>query len=86
MKEKKFEQALARLEEIVESLERGDLPLEESLKEFEEGIGLSRFCAKKLDEAQEKVEILLADEKGARKPQPFHPSEGEREAKDKEDE
>ncbi len=78
----KFEQALARLEEIVENLEEGELPLEEALKKFEEGIGLSRFCAKKLDEAQEKVEILLADEDGTKKPQPFQiPSSGEGEDK-----
>ncbi len=71
MKEKKFEQALARLEEIVDNLEEGELPLDEALKRFEEGIGLSRFCSKKLDEAQQKVEILLTDESGTKKPQPF---------------
>ncbi len=77
MKEKKFEQALARLEEIVDNLEEGELPLEEALKRFEEGIGLSRFCSKKLDEAQQKVEILLADEGGLIKPQPFKIDEDE---------
>ena len=41
------------------------------MKKFEEGIGLSRFCSKKLDEAQEKVEILLADKDGAKTPKPF---------------
>ena len=75
MDEMKFEQALAQLEEIVKSLEEGELPLEESLKKFEVGIGLSRFCAKKLDEAQEKMEILLSDENGAKIMQPFNISQ-----------
>ena len=77
MKEKKFEQALSRLEEIVDNLEEGELPLDEALKRFEEGIGLSRFCSKKLDEAQQKVEILLTDEGGLIKPQPFKASTAE---------
>jgi exodeoxyribonuclease VII small subunit len=63
MGEKKFEKALARLEEIVQKLEEGDMTLEDSLKAFEEGIKLSRFLARKLDEAERKVETLLADEK-----------------------
>ena len=62
MREMKFEQAMKRLEEIVEELEQGDLPLERSLKIFEEGIRLSRFCAAKLEEAEKKVEILLEGE------------------------
>ncbi|MCX5850974.1 MAG: exodeoxyribonuclease VII small subunit [Deltaproteobacteria bacterium] len=64
MGEKKFEKVLARLEEIVQKLEEGDMTLEDSLKAFEEGVKLSRFLAKKLDEAERKVEILLADGKG----------------------
>jgi exodeoxyribonuclease VII small subunit len=58
---KKFEAALARLEEIVQELEKGDLPLEQSLKLFEEGIKLSRICNSRLEEAERKVEILLKD-------------------------
>jgi len=61
MTEKKFEDALARLEEIVRTMEAGDLSLEDSLKVFEEGIGLVRFCSKKLDEAERRVEILLKE-------------------------
>ncbi len=79
MKEIKFEQAMARLEKIVENLEEGELSLEEALQKFEEGIGLSRFCAKKLDEAQEKVDILLSkggEGDGAKKPQPFQVQPG----------
>ena len=60
----RFEDALTRLEEIVEKLEEGDLPLEESLSAFEEGIKLSRICAKLLNEAERKVEILIKGEDG----------------------
>lgn len=62
--EKKFEEALLKLEEIVKKLEGGDLTLEESLKAFEEGIRLSGICARKLDEAERRVEILLKGEQG----------------------
>lgn len=55
----KFEECLQRLEEIVLQLERGDLPLEQALKLFEEGVGLSASCRNELDEAEGKVEILL---------------------------
>jgi exodeoxyribonuclease VII small subunit len=64
MAEKKFEAALARLEEIVQELEKGDLPLEQSLKLFEEGIKLSRICNSRLEEAERKVEILIKDKNG----------------------
>lgn len=64
MKEKKFEEALERLEKIVKKMEEGDMTLEESLEAFEEGVKLSRFCSKKLDEAERKVEILLKDDEG----------------------
>jgi exodeoxyribonuclease VII small subunit len=76
MAEKKFEAALARLEEIVQELEKGDLPLEQSLKLFEEGIKLSRICNSRLEEAERKVEILLKDKAGNVTAQPFE-EEGE---------
>jgi len=59
--EKKFnlEKSLADLEELVEELESGDLPLEKALKKFEEGIKLTRGCQTALKEAEQKVEILL---------------------------
>ncbi len=60
-KEMKFEKALERLEEIVQTLEKGDMPLEDSLKVFEEGIKLSHLCMAKLDEAEKRVEILVKD-------------------------
>jgi len=62
---------LKRLEAIVRKLEDGDLPLEESLKYFEEGVKLSRFCAHKLDEAERKVEILMKEKDGKLKAKPF---------------
>ena len=54
-----FETAMRDLEEIVERLEHGDLPLEESLKAFERGIVLTRDCQAALKDAEQKVEILL---------------------------
>jgi exodeoxyribonuclease VII small subunit len=74
MPKERFEDALNKLEKIVSKLEEGDIPLEESLKLFEEGIRLSRFCNQKLDEAERKVEILLKGKDGMLKPQPFDPS------------
>jgi exodeoxyribonuclease VII small subunit len=74
MPKERFEDALNKLEKIVSKLEEGDIPLEESLKLFEEGIRLSRFCNQKLDEAEKKVEILVKGKEGVLKPQPFDPS------------
>ncbi len=54
-----FEQALAELENLVERLEGGDLPLEEALQTFERGVTLTRQCQTALKSAQQKVEILL---------------------------
>lgn len=56
---KKFEKILGRLEEIVDKLGQGDRPLEESLRLFEEGVGLSKEGHKILDEAESKIEVLL---------------------------
>ncbi len=60
----KFEDALSRLESIVEKLEGGELSLEESLTAFEEGIRLSRICSKRLEEAERKIEVLTKGEDG----------------------
>jgi exodeoxyribonuclease VII small subunit len=54
-----FERSLSELENLVERLERGDLPLEEALKTFERGVELTRHCQTSLRAAQQKVEILL---------------------------
>ena len=56
-----FEKALAELESLVERLEAGDLSLEESLKDFERGVSLTRACQKALAEAEQKVQILLSE-------------------------
>ncbi|GAG17332.1 unnamed protein product [marine sediment metagenome] len=70
MKEKRFEDAMRELEDIVKRLESGDLPLEESLKIFEEGVALSRYCFNKLEEAEKRVSILVKDESGIKR-EPF---------------
>lgn len=69
--EKSFEAALQRLEEVLEALEHGNLNLEESVKAFEEGVGLVRFCHGKLDEVERRVELLLKDEAGRFVTKPF---------------
>jgi len=74
MTKERFEDALNKLEKIVSKLEDGDIPLEESLKLFEEGIRLSRLCNQKLEEAEKRVEILMKGKNGVIKPQPFDPS------------
>jgi exodeoxyribonuclease VII small subunit len=60
----KFETALRELEKIVESLENKEMPLEKALSAFEQGVKLSRYCAKLLDEAEVKVKELSRDEQG----------------------
>ncbi len=71
MTDLKFEDSLARLEQIVSQLEGGNLPLEESLRSFEEGIALARRCAKYLEDAEKRIEILAKDEHGALGTKPF---------------
>lgn len=71
MEEKRFEEAMKRLEEIVHNLERGDLSLEGSLAIFEEGMTLVAFCSKKLEEAQQKVTLLVKESDGRYSHQPF---------------
>lgn len=65
-----FEQALEQLEGIVDRLERGDLPLEEALAAFEEGVSLTRRCAGQLDDAERRIELLVR-EGGAWLARPF---------------
>ena len=71
MTDLKFEDSLARLEQIVSQLESGHLPLEESLKSFEEGIALARRCAKYLEDAEKRIEILAKDAQGGLGTKPF---------------
>ena len=61
---KTFESSLAELEKIVEQLESGEMPLEESLKLFENGVRLSRECRERLNEAERRIEILIKDGEG----------------------
>lgn len=71
-----FEESLKKLESVVERLEKGDLPLEESLKLFEEGVKLSEACKKQLESAEGKVQTLLKQRDGSFKTEPF-PNETE---------
>src|SRR3982750_2083701 len=59
-----FESQLSALEKIVRRLEEGDLPLEESLKLFEDGVRLSRECQERLNQAEGRIEVLLKNEDG----------------------
>lgn len=64
-----FEQAMERLEDIASKLESGDVPLEEAIELFQEGISLSRLCGQKLEQVERKIEMLVEGEEGlARKP------------------
>ena len=68
-----FEESLKRLEQIVEQMERGDLPLEDSIKLFEEGMQLSAECKNHLEQAEGKVQILMKQRDGSVKTEPFPP-------------
>jgi exodeoxyribonuclease VII small subunit len=59
-----FEAAMRRLEEIVQRLEKGELPLEESLTLYEEGVRLARVCHGRLEEAEGRIELLVKDARG----------------------
>lgn len=81
MADMKFEEALKKLEKIVSDLEDGNLPLDDSLDKYEEGIKLSKLCAKKLEIAKKKVELLLKSEDGTYELKPFEESTGSDEVK-----
>jgi exodeoxyribonuclease VII small subunit len=66
-----FEESLKNLESIVDQLEKGDLALEDSLKLFEQGVGLSASCKQELDAAEGKVQMLIRQRDGALKPETF---------------
>jgi len=70
-KQNEFEKAFQQLEEIVKRLESEELPLDDALHLFEQGIGLSRFCNQKLEEVEKKIELILADAKGQPRIEPF---------------
>lgn len=75
-KEMNFENAIARLEQIVRSLENGSAPLDESLSLFEEGVRLVKFCNEKLDTAENKIRLLTKDPDGTVSETPFPPNGG----------
>jgi exodeoxyribonuclease VII small subunit len=64
MAEIKFEEAIKKLEKIVEDLEQGDLSLDEALKIYQEGIELSRVCSTKLESVKKKIDVLSKNKKG----------------------
>jgi exodeoxyribonuclease VII small subunit len=64
MAEIKFEDALRKLEKIVEELEGGDLTLDEALKKYQDGIELSRICNQRLENAKKKIDVLVKNKKG----------------------
>lgn len=68
---KKFEQAIAELEEIVGKLEKGELTLDESIEYFQKGVELSKYCSKRLDEAERKIALLVEKENGEITEVPF---------------
>ena len=73
-KSEQFEDSLKHLEQIVDKLERGDLPLEEALAAFSEGVRLVQFCHKKLEDAENQVQMLLKNQEGEWCAVPFEPS------------
>ena len=77
MAEKKFENAMKELEQIVEQLEDSELSLDDALKFFERGIKLSQLCSAKLDDAEQKVEKLVKGADGSVRPVPFEQTDGE---------
>jgi exodeoxyribonuclease VII small subunit len=70
-KANEFEKAFQELEKIVQRLEGEQLSLDEALKLFEQGIGLSRFCHQKLEEVEKRIELILSDAKGDPRVEPF---------------
>lgn len=83
MAEIKFEDAMKKLEKIVGDLEDGSLSLDEALGRYEEGIKLSKLCAKRLELAKKKVEILMKSEDGSVELKPFDEFASEDKAKPK---
>lgn len=75
MDELTFEQALSRLEEIVRKMEEGEVTLDRSLTLFEEGVSLSRHCATKLEQAEQRVTKLLRDADGTLREESYETAE-----------
>ena len=76
MEDKKtFEEDLSELEKIAQSLDKGDLSLEDAIKKFEVGIKLSKECTEKLEKAEKRINILVSDSNGDLKEEPFEQEE-----------
>lgn len=75
MTEIRFEEALKKLEKIVNDLEKGDLTLDEALKKYEEGLELARICSQRLETAKKKIDILVKNKKGEFELKPFSEEE-----------
>ena len=71
MAKQTFEKSIRQLEEIVQELETGDLPLEKAILRFEEGMRLSRQCSKMLDETEKKISVLIREADGSVSEKPF---------------
>ena len=82
MAKKTFEQSIKQLEKIVAELESDDIAIESALKKFEEGIELSTYCARILDETEKKVNLLLKNQDGSLSEAPFEGSENPDEKSD----
>jgi exodeoxyribonuclease VII small subunit len=68
-----FEKAMQQLEQIVQELENGDLPLEKAIKKFEDGVKLSKICSEKLDETEKRITVLMQGQEGRVFEKPFEP-------------
>lgn len=66
-----FEVAMKELEKIIAELEKGELSLENSIERFQKGIEISKLCSKRLDDVEKKITIILEDEQGNIKEEPF---------------
>ena len=71
-----FEKALDQLENIVKDMESGNLTLEQSLKKFEEGMKLSKYCTQKLEETEKKISLLTIQSDGSVRERPFEDDDG----------
>ena len=77
MAKQTYESAMKQLEQIAQELETGELSLELAMKKFEEGIQLSRFCTKKLDETEQRITVLLQDSDVSVQEVPFEENQAE---------
>jgi len=71
MPKQTFEKSIQQLEEIVQELESGDLPLEKAIQRFEEGMHLSKRCSEMLDATEKKISVLIKDNDGTLSEKPF---------------